>query len=316
MGHGGIAEVVAGVGRGSDGVSGVGRGGGVGVGRGSHGGSSVGSRSVGSHGSVSVGHRGSGVSYRGNGEGLLVDVSLSGNLDIDVSLSGDLSVHIGLGSDVLVDVSLSGDLLVHIGLGLNLGINVGLSCDVLMDVGLGKGVEVGIGDAGVVGSGVQSVGVGDRGMSNDGGSSGHRGGSVGSHGGGSGVAVAVASVGSGEGVASGQGVGCVPRGQDGGLRRDGGRKGKDGNLSFGKCEELKKMISKFLFWGSILTKDFIFSSAMLLLFECNCVALTVRSFYTWRACWRGLAWRRCLEEDRVVGGAQIQILQGRSPDHA
>ena len=25
------------------------------------------------------------------------------------------------------------------------------------------------------------------------------------------------------------------------------------------------------------------SSAMLLLLECNCVALTVRSFYTWRA---------------------------------
>merc|ERR1711936_1031089 len=107
-----------------------------------------------------------------------------------------------------MDVGLSGDLLMHVSLSLNLGIDVGLSCDLLV----------------VVGSGVQSVGVGDRGMSNDGGSSGHRGGSVGSHGGGSGVAVAVASVGSGEGVASGQGVGSVPRGQDGGLRRDGGRK--------------------------------------------------------------------------------------------
>jgi hypothetical protein len=27
-------------------------------------------------------------------------------------------------------------------------------------------------------------------------------------------------------------VGSVPRGQDGGLRRDGGRKGKDGNKGF------------------------------------------------------------------------------------
>jgi hypothetical protein len=87
------------------------------------------------------------------------------------------------------------------------------------------------------------VGVGDRGMSNDGGSSGHRGSSVGSHGGGSGVAVAVASVGSGEGVASGQGVGSVPRGQDGGLRRDGGRKGKDGNLDI--IENIKSSMGNF-----------------------------------------------------------------------
>ena len=58
----------------------------------------------------------------------------------------------------------------------------------------------------------------------------HRGSGISSHGSGSSVAVAVASMGSGEGVASGQGVGSVPRGQDGGLRRDGSRKGKDGNL--------------------------------------------------------------------------------------
>ena len=48
-------------------------------------------------------------------------------------------------------------------------------------------------------------------------------------------------------------------------------------------KKLKRCFLRFLFGWSILTKDFIFSSAMLLLFECNCVALTVRSFYTWRA---------------------------------
>ena len=63
---------------------------------------------------------------------------------------------------------------------------------------------------------------------------GHRGSGISSHGSGSSVAVAVASMGSGEGVASGQGVGSVPRGQDGGLRRDGSRKGKDGNLDIEK----------------------------------------------------------------------------------
>ena len=74
--------------------------------------------------------------------------------------------------------------------------------------------------------------------------SGHRGSRISSHGSGSSVAVAVARMGSGEGVASGQGVGSVPRGQDGGLRRDGGRKGKDGNLDVVKCKNPKNVISK------------------------------------------------------------------------
>ena len=64
-----------------------------------------------------------------------------------------------------------------------------------------------------------------------------------SHGGGSSVAVAVARLGSGEGVASGQGVGSVPRGQDGGLRRDGSRKGKDGNLDI--IENIKSSMENF-----------------------------------------------------------------------
>ena len=45
----------------------------------------------------------------------------------------------------------------------------------------------------------------------------------------------------GSSVASGQGVGSVPRGQDGGLRRDGGRKGKDGNLDVMKCQKTQKV---------------------------------------------------------------------------
>merc|ERR1719330_1569390 len=115
---------------------------------------------------MSVGNGGS-----GNGDGLLVDVSLRGNLDIDVGLSGDLLMGVSLGRDLLVDVGLSGDLLVDVGLSLDLSINVSLSGDVLVDVGLSSGVEVGVGDRWVVGgsinssvdSGEGSVSVGNRG---------------------------------------------------------------------------------------------------------------------------------------------------------
>merc|ERR1712180_548465 len=58
---------------------------------------------------ASVDHRGgNGVHHRGDGEGLLVDVGLSGDLDINVGLGGDLDIDIGLGSGVDVGISLRG----------------------------------------------------------------------------------------------------------------------------------------------------------------------------------------------------------------
>ena len=48
-----------------------------------------------------------------DGDGLLVDVGLSWDLDIDVGLCWDLHMHVGLGSYLLVDVLLGWDLLVE-----------------------------------------------------------------------------------------------------------------------------------------------------------------------------------------------------------
>merc|ERR1719341_483289 len=140
-------------GRGSDGMAGIGDG------------SSVVSSSVsrGGDGMSGVGNGGSVVGSNGgsdgsNGKGLLVDVGLSGDLDINVGLSGDLNVHVGLSSVLLVDV----------GLGRDLDIDVGLSGDLLVDVGLSGRVEVGVGNGRIVGSSIDSSVSNSRGSSNDG----------------------------------------------------------------------------------------------------------------------------------------------------
>ena len=186
-------------GRGSHSVSGVSN-------RGS---SSVSSVGRGSHGVAGVGNGGSSVSSHGSssdngggsdGEGLLVDVGLSGDLDIDVGLSGDLNVHVGL----------SGDLLVDVGLGRDLDINVGLS---------GR-VEVGVGHGRIVVSSIHST-VGDgRGSSIA--SSHNRGGSIASS-----PSVAVASISSGVSVSSSMSI-STSRQNDSSVGH--GQTGKGGNL--------------------------------------------------------------------------------------
>merc|ERR1719205_183404 len=140
------------------------------------------------NGGMSDGHRGGGV---GPGKGLLGDVRLSGDLGINVGLSGDLLMDVGLGGDLNINVGLGGDLLMGVGLGLDLGINVGLGSNLLMDIGLGGRVQVGVGNAGVVGTSIQTT-VGNGSMGN-------------SHGGRSSVAISVAS--SREAIASSKRVG-------------------------------------------------------------------------------------------------------------
>ena len=88
-------------GRGSDGMAGIGDGGSDG-GSGDGGSGSVSSVSRGSNGVSGVGDRGSGVGSNGgsdgsNGKGLLVDVGLSGDLDINVGLSSGVEVGVGNG---------------------------------------------------------------------------------------------------------------------------------------------------------------------------------------------------------------------------
>merc|ERR1712001_55100 len=116
-----------------------------------------------------------------NGKGLLVDVGLSGDLDINV----------GLGRDLLVDV----------GLGRDLDINVGLS----------GGVEVGVGNGRIVVSSIHSSVGNSRGSSDDGAGS-----VVDSPGVASGSSVAVASVSSGVSIStSRQNDSSVGHGQTG-----------------------------------------------------------------------------------------------------
>jgi hypothetical protein len=139
----------------------------------------------GSRGSGSVSNGGGrGNDGGGNSDGLLVDVGLSGDLDInvwlwgnflmdilfswdllmDICLGSDILMDICLGSDILVDILFSWDLLVDVRDGVNLGIHIFLSGDILMDVGDGSRVEVSIGYGGVdssVNSGHWGSSVGD-----------------------------------------------------------------------------------------------------------------------------------------------------------
>merc|ERR1719341_1122551 len=150
-------------GRGSDGMAGIGDGGSVvssSVSRGSDGVSGVG------NGGSVVGSNGG--SDGSNGKGLLVDVGLSGDLDIDVGLSGDLNVHVGLSGVLLVDVGLGRDLDIDVGLSGDLLVDVGLSGDLDVNVGLGGRVEVGVGNGRIVGSSIDSSVSNSRGSSNDG----------------------------------------------------------------------------------------------------------------------------------------------------
>merc|ERR1719398_131317 len=145
------------------------------VGRGSDGMAGIGNR-----GSVVVGSDGG-----SDGKRLLVEVGLSGDLDIDVGFSRDLNMHVGLGGvlfvDVrlgrdlnihvglsgvlLVDVGLSGDLNIDVGLGGDLLVEVGLSGDLDINIGLSGGVEVGVGNGRIVRSSIDSSVGNSRGSS-------------------------------------------------------------------------------------------------------------------------------------------------------
>merc|ERR1711931_327679 len=92
---------------------------------------------------VVVGHSGGG----NNGEGLLVDVRLRGNLNVHVGLGSNLGMDVGLSSDLLMDIGLSSDLLMHIGLSSNLSVNVGL----------GSGRQLGVGDRGIIKAGIHTT---------------------------------------------------------------------------------------------------------------------------------------------------------------
>lgn len=179
VGGGGEAIVVAGVGqRGSS----IGRRG-----------SSIGCRgsSIGRGSSVAIGSRciccgGMGISYRGSigwsSDGNRgrssgnVDIGFSRDLDIDIGfsrdlcvnirlscdllmnilLSRDLNIDIGFSRDFLMDIFFSGDLGVDVGLSVNLDINIWLSRNLLMDIRLSYRVQVGISNAGIVESCIDS----------------------------------------------------------------------------------------------------------------------------------------------------------------
>merc|ERR1712059_104398 len=85
-----------------------------------------------------------------------MDVGFSVNLNVNIGFSRDFLMDVGFSVNLNVNIGLSRDFLMDVGFIANLNVNIGLSRNLLMDVRLSRRVQVGISNAGIVESSIDS----------------------------------------------------------------------------------------------------------------------------------------------------------------